>query len=82
LSKVDAADEETLAKQIDRLRRTIRTCRAEAAQGVKRSKPLLLSTVTRRGLTEVLRRTAAAIEAGRRDAAIANVEKASAPTAV
>ena len=33
------------------------------------SKPLLLSTATRGGVTEVLRATMAAIEAGRADAA-------------
>ncbi len=38
------------------------------ADGAKRAKPLLLSAVTRRGMTDVLRATMAAIEARRAEA--------------
>ncbi len=70
LSKVDAVDEEMLAKQFERLKRAIRTHGPRLADGAKREKPLLLSTATRRGVTEVLRATMTAIEAGRaKDAA-------------
>jgi GTP-binding protein len=65
LSKVDAIDEETLAKQGERLKRAIRSYGPPVAAGVKRAKPLLLSTATQRGVTEILRATIAAIEAGR-----------------
>src|SRR5208337_3846461 len=69
LSKVDAVDEETLAKQLDRLKRAIGASGPPLAQGARRGKPLLLSTVTQRGVTEVLRATMAAIEARRAEAA-------------
>jgi GTPase len=65
LSKVDAVDEETLGKQIERLKRAIRAYGPPLADAVKRAKPLLLSTATQRGVTEVLRATMAAIEARR-----------------
>jgi GTP-binding protein len=69
LSKVDAADEATLAKQMDRLRRALRAYGPPLPNGVKREKPILLSTATRASVTEVLRGAMAAIEAGRTDAA-------------
>ncbi len=65
LSKVDAVDGETLAKQLERLRRAIRAHGPLVVDGAKRAKPLLLSTATRGGVTEVLRATVAAIEANR-----------------
>jgi GTPase len=65
LSKVDAVDEETLGKQIERVKRAIRSFGPPLAPGAKREKPLLLSAATHRGVTEVLRATMAAIEAGR-----------------
>ena len=65
LSKVDAVDEATLKKQTERLKRVIREFGPPLAPGAKRAKPLLLSTATRAGVTEVLRTTMAAIEAQR-----------------
>ena len=67
LSKVDAVDEAALKKQTERLVRVIREFGPPLAPGAKRAKPLMLSTATRAGVTEVLRATMAAIEA-RRDA--------------
>jgi GTPase len=65
LSKVDAVDEETLEKQMERLKRAMRSCGPPVGDGGKRSKPLLLSTATQRGVTDVLRATIAAVEARR-----------------
>ena len=65
LSKVDAVDEETLKRQMERLKRATRSFGPLRLEGTKRAKPLLLSTATRRGVTEVLRATIAAIEAQR-----------------
>jgi GTPase len=65
LSKVDAVDEETLGKQIERLKRAIRAYGPTLADAARRAKPLLLSTATQRGVTQVLRATMAAIEARR-----------------
>ena len=65
LSKVDAVDDETLQKQIERLKRAMRSLGPPLAQEAKRAKPLLLSTATRRGVTDVLRATMAAIDARR-----------------
>ena len=76
LSKVDAVEEETLQKQIDRLRRAMRSYGPPVDDGGKRSKPLLLSTATQRGVTDVLRATMAAIEAGRASASAANAKPA------
>ena len=65
LSKVDAVDEATLKKQIERLRRAMRSFGPPLTEGTKRAKPMLLSAATHRGVTEVLRATIAAIEARR-----------------
>ena len=65
LSKVDAVDEATLKKQTERLARVIREFGPPLAPGAKRAKPLMLSTATRAGVTEVLRATMTAIEARR-----------------
>ena len=65
LSKVDAVDQEMLQKQIERLKRAMRSFGPPLAEGQKRAKPLPLSAVTRRGVTDVLRATIAAIEARR-----------------
>ncbi len=70
LSKVDAVDGETMEKQIERLKRAMRAHGPPAADGVKRAKPLLLSTATQRGVTEVLRATMAAIEIGRAEGTV------------
>jgi len=71
LSKVDAVDEETLGKQAERLKRAMRAHGPPLADRAKRAPPLLLSSVTRRGLTEALRATMAAIVA-KRDATAAS----------
>src|SRR5690242_1034881 len=65
LSKVDAVDEATLLKQTERLKRALREFGPPPGPGARRLRPLLLSTATRTGVTEVLRATMAAIEAGR-----------------
>jgi GTP-binding protein len=69
LSKIDAVDEETLAKQLERLKRAVRSHGPTVEAGAKRARPLLLSTATHNGVTEVLRATMAEIEAGRAEAA-------------
>ena len=65
LSKVDAVDEATLLRQMERLKRAKRGFGPPLDPGAKRMRPLLLSTATRAGVTEVLRATMAAIEARR-----------------
>ena len=72
LSKVDAVDEATLAKQLERLKRANRSYGPPAPEGSKRAGPMLLSTATRRGVTEVLRATMGAVEARRAQEAKAN----------
>ena len=69
MSKVDAVDETTLKKQTERLMRVIREFGPPLGPGAKRAKPLLLSTATQVGVTEVLRTTMTAIEARRADEA-------------
>jgi GTP-binding protein len=69
LSKTDAVDEETLAKQVERLKRAIRSYGPPLDAAARRIKPLMLSTATRSGVTDVLRATMAAIEAGKAEAA-------------
>jgi len=71
LSKVDAVDEETLAKQLHRLKRALRSFGPPLAPGAKRARPLLLSAATQRGVTEILRATMSAIEAKREKEAAA-----------
>src|SRR5271163_2368098 len=65
LSKVDAVEEATLKKQIERLKRAMRSFGPPLAPGAKRERPLMLSTATRVGVTEVLRATMTAIKARR-----------------
>ena len=69
MSAADAVDEATLKKQTERLVRVIREFGPPLAPGAKRAKPLMLSTATQAGVTEVLRATMAAIEARRVDEA-------------
>ena len=71
LSKGDSADEATLSRQTDRLRRAMRAYGPPLAQGQKRAPPIALSAVTGRGVVEVLRAAMAAIEAGRTEDGIA-----------
>jgi hypothetical protein len=58
-------DEATLEKQIERLKRAMRSFGPPLAPGAKRARPLMLSTATRVGVTEVLRATMTAIKARR-----------------
>jgi GTP-binding protein len=67
LSKVDAVDEETLKTQVERLKRAMRSYGPPVAEGGARQKPLLLSTATHRGVTEVLRASIATVEAKRKE---------------
>jgi GTPase len=69
LSKVDAVDDEALAKQLERLKRAMRSYGPTLPEGGRRAKPVLLSTATTRGVTEVLRATMAQIEARRAEEA-------------
>jgi GTP-binding protein len=62
LSKVDAVDEATLERQIERLKRAMRAHGPALGEGARRAKPLMLSAATRTGVTDVLRATMAAIE--------------------
>ena len=74
LSKIDAVDEATLKKQTERLMRVIREFGPPISSGAKRAKPLMLSTATRAGVTEVLRATMAAIETRRADESVTNAK--------
>ena len=65
LSKTDAVDEETLARQIDRLKRAVRAHGPAPRDGEKRRPPLLLSAATRTGVTEALRALMTEIAANR-----------------
>ncbi len=65
LSKVDAVDEQTLAKQLERLKRAIRSHGQPLAGGKKAARPMLLSAATGRGVTETLRLSIAAVESSR-----------------
>ena len=65
LSKVDAVDEAALKMQTERLKRAIREFGPPLGANAKRAGPLMLSTATRTGVTEVLRAAMAAIEARR-----------------
>jgi GTP-binding protein len=76
LSKVDAVDEATLKKQTERLVRVIREFGPPLMADAKRAKPLMLSTATQSGVTEVLRATMAAIEAQRASESTAKVRPA------
>jgi GTP-binding protein len=76
LSKLDAVDEATLKQQTERLVRAVRSFGPPLGAGAKRAKPLLLSTATRTGVTEVLRATMAAIEARRASESAANATPA------
>jgi hypothetical protein len=64
LSKVDAVDDDTLQSRSS-ASSAMRSYSPPLAQGAKPAKPLLLSTATHRGVTDVLRATMAAIAARR-----------------
>jgi GTP-binding protein len=82
LSKVDAVDEETLRKQKDRLKRAQREFGPAIAEGGRRTPPLELSAVSGRGVVELLRAAAAAIDVtSAPDAAKAADERAGALSA-
>ena len=55
LSKCDTVDMETIAKQLDRLKRAMRTYGPAAVPGEKRRSPMLLSSATNQNVTEILR---------------------------
>ncbi|HSV01069.1 MAG TPA: GTPase ObgE [Roseiarcus sp.] len=76
LSKIDAVDETALKQQMERLKRAIRAHGPPVAASAKRAKPLLLSTATRSGVTEVLRAAITAIEARRASAPKADARPA------
>ena len=71
LSKTDTVDMETIAKQLDRLKRAIRTYGPDVQPGEKRQSPMLLSAATNQGVIDVLRAlvsvigTAKAVEVAR-----------------
>jgi GTP-binding protein len=69
LSKIDAVDEDTLAKQTERLKRAMRSYGPPLEPGAKRAKPLMLSTATQSGVTDILRAAMGAIETGKAEAA-------------
>jgi GTP-binding protein len=65
LSKVDAADAETLKTQRERIKRAKREHGPVMAPGAKRAAPLELSSVAGTGVTETLRALASVIDASR-----------------
>ena len=65
LSKIDAADDETLKVQRDRLKRAMRTYGPPLAKGVRRTPPLELSSVAHRGVAEALRAALTIVETAR-----------------
>ena len=62
LSKVDTVDDETLKKQIERLKRAMRSAGPALAEGEKRRAPIKLSAATRTNVTETLRDLARIID--------------------
>jgi len=65
LSKCDTVDEEILKKQMERLKRAMRTAGPPLADGEKRKSPVVLSAATRLGVTETLRDLVRVIDAAR-----------------
>ena len=61
LSKTDVVDPDTLKKQIERIKRAIRTAGPTLQEGEKIRPPMLLSSATRKGVTDVLRALAGVI---------------------
>jgi GTP-binding protein len=61
LSKTDTVDMETIARQLERLKRAMRSYGPDVAAGAKRPSPMLLSAATNQGVTEILRALASAI---------------------
>lgn len=55
LSKADIVDEETLKKQMDRLKRAVRNYGPPVEEGARRAPPFVLSSAARQGVTDVLR---------------------------
>ena len=78
LSKADAVDDDWLKKQVDRLKRAGRSHGPTASAGTC-AKPIILSTATGRGVTDVLRAAMAAIEAKRAEETPATAAAAWAP---
>ncbi len=65
LSKCDTVDDETMKKQMERLKRAMRTAGPPLAEGEKRRTPIVLSAATRLGVTEALRDLVRIIDAAR-----------------
>jgi GTP-binding protein len=65
LSKVDTVDDETIKKQMERLKRAMRTAGPPLAEGEKRAAPIKLSAATNTHVTETLRDLARIIDAAR-----------------
>ncbi|HEY8578419.1 MAG TPA: GTPase ObgE, partial [Beijerinckiaceae bacterium] len=72
LSKTDTVDEETLKKQVERLKRAMRSAGPAAAEGEKRRPPFLLSAATRAGVEPILRALAGEMDVARREEESAN----------
>ncbi len=67
LSKTDAVEPEALKQQMERLKRAIRTAGPPREEGQKIRPPMLLSSATHTGVTEVLRALAAVIAGQKAD---------------
>jgi GTP-binding protein len=65
LSKTDTVDMDTIARQLERLKRAMRSHGPALAPGEKRRPPMLLSAATNQGVTEVLRALVTAIGTAR-----------------
>ena len=65
LSKVDTVDDETIKKQMERLKRAMRTAGPALPEGVKRGAPIKLSAATNTHVTETLRDLARIIDEAR-----------------
>ncbi|MGO8740146.1 GTPase ObgE [Rhodoblastus sp.] len=75
LSKIDSVDAETLKKQVERLKRAIRSAGPPLSEGEKPGAPLKMSAIAGEGVTEVLRALWRIIaERRRREAALAPQE--------
>ncbi len=69
LSKIDSVDGETLKKQIERLKRAIRSAGPPCPEGEKPSAPLKMSAIAGEGVTDVLRALWRVIAASRQEEA-------------
>ena len=74
LSKCDTVDEEALKKQIERLKRAMRSAGPPLADGEKRRAPIKVSAATHGNVTETLRDLARVIDDARAQEAPAKVD--------